>query len=31
MSLKYGLLSLLAFLIVLLLAVENVGVWTEFH
>jgi hypothetical protein len=28
MSLKYGLLSLLALLIVLLLAVENVGVWT---
>jgi hypothetical protein len=28
MSLKYGLLSLLALLIVLLLAVENIGVWT---
>ena len=28
MSLKYGLLTLLALLIVILLAVENVGVWT---
>jgi hypothetical protein len=28
MSLKYGLLSLLALLIVLLLAIENIGVWT---